>query len=319
LGTTLWYRGEFAAALTHLEAALADDHDDRDPDLASRFGQAPGVTAMVWLALALWPLGEPDRARALADRAMARAAETGHVPSIVYVHNHTASLEMMRGDLERTIRLAEALIDLCDQHGLTAYLAYARVYLCWARRRRDEPRDGLTRMRHEVDQLRQRGIRLGLHRCLTMLAEVELEAGEIDAALASIDAGLAITRQTGEHWYEAEIHRIRGDILLRREPMDVSAAEQAFAAALSIARRQGAPSFALRAALALAQLLRGTGREAEAAAVLAPALEGFRPSPELPEIEQAQDLMTSLVSKPTRRSDPLTRDAARRGRPRPGR
>jgi predicted ATPase len=151
-------------------------------------------------------------------------------------------------------------------------------------------------MRHEVDQLRQRGIRLGLHRCLTMLAEVELEAGETDAALASIDAGLAITRQTGEHWYEAEIHRIRGDILLRREPMDVSAAEQAFAVAISIARRQGAPSFALRAALSLAQLLRATGREAEAAAVLAPALDGFRPSPELPEIAQAKKLLAAQAA-----------------------
>ena len=88
---------------------------------------------------------------------------------------------------------------------------------------------------------------------------------------------------------------LRGEILLTLEPANPAPAEEAFGTALAIARQQGARSWGLRAALSFAKFLRSTGRLAEAHAVLAPALEGFAPTPELPEIAEAQALLTGLA------------------------
>ena len=102
-------------------------------------------------------------------------------------------------------------------------------------------------------------------------------------------------QQTGERWTDALLHRIRGDILLKADPENPARAEDAYRAAIAIAREQGARSFGLQAALKLAKLYQSTGRPAEAHDVLAPALEGFAPTPEMPEIAEAQALLAALA------------------------
>ena len=116
----------------------------------------------------------------------------------------------------------------------------------------------------------------------TALAEAEVEAGEIEAALATIDRVIADSERTGQRWFDAESHRIRGNILLKRDPANTAPAEEAFLTAIAIAQQQKARGFELRAALSLAKLYQSTGRAADAHAVLAPALEGFSPTPEFP-------------------------------------
>ena len=89
--------------------------------------------------------------------------------------------------------------------------------------------------------------------------------------------------------------RVRGEILLKRDPANTAPAEEAFLTAIAVAQQQKARSFELRAALSLAKLYQSTGRAADAHALLAPALEGFSPTPEFPEIEQAQTLLAALA------------------------
>jgi tetratricopeptide (TPR) repeat protein len=93
---------------------------------------------------------------------------------------------------------------------------------------------------------------------------------------------------------EAETYRIHGDILLKADPGKVDPAEQAYLTAIATAQRQGARSFTLRASLSLAKLYQSINRFADAHAVLAPALDGFAPTPEFPEIEEASELMTRI-------------------------
>jgi predicted ATPase len=97
-----------------------------------------------------------------------------------------------------------------------------------------------------------------------------------------------------QHFSDAELHRIRGEILLKRDPTNTSA-EEAFLTAIAVAQQQKARSFELRAALSLAKVYQSTGRVAEAHAVLAPALQSFSPTPEFPEIEEAQTLLAALA------------------------
>jgi predicted ATPase len=121
--------------------------------------------------------------------------------------------------------------------------------------------------------------------------------GAIDTAFASIDEVLADTERDGQRWFEAETHRIRGDILFKRGPANATAAEGGFLTAIDIAQRQEARSFDLRAALSLVRLYQSTGRAADVHAVLAPAFEGFSPNPEFPEIAQAQALLAEIVQR----------------------
>jgi predicted ATPase len=111
-----------------------------------------------------------------------------------------------------------------------------------------------------------------------------------------LDDAFALSERTGQHSYDAELHRVRGDILLRVDRPDLATAETAFARSIEIARGQRTRSLELRGALALAKLYHATQRDEAARALLGPALEGFLPTQEFPELEQAQTLLTALNS-----------------------
>jgi predicted ATPase len=127
------------------------------------------------------------------------------------------------------------------------------------------------------------------------LAEGEARAGDPDRALALLDEALATADRLGYRAFEAELHRARGDALLMRDPANSAPAEDAFLTAIAVAKQQGTRSFELRAALALAKLYQSTGRPAEARAVLAPALDGFAPTSQMPEIAETQALLGTLA------------------------
>jgi adenylate cyclase len=127
------------------------------------------------------------------------------------------------------------------------------------------------------------------------LAELEAEGRDVDGALRRIDEALALTSETGERWTDAVLHRIRGAILLKRDLANTAGAEEAFLAAIAVAKEQGARSYVLLASLSLAKLYQSTARHVEAHAILAPALEGFSPTPEMPEIAEAQALLERLA------------------------
>jgi predicted ATPase len=127
------------------------------------------------------------------------------------------------------------------------------------------------------------------------LAEAEARGGNIDPALAILDEALAASERIGHRSFDAELHRVRGEMLLKRDPASSALAEEALQAAIAAAKRQATRSFELRAALSLAKLYQSTNRPAEAHAILAPALEGFSPTPEMPELAEAQALLERLA------------------------
>ena len=122
-----------------------------------------------------------------------------------------------------------------------------------------------------------------------------MEVGEIEAALATIEAPSPMASATGQCWFDAESRRTRGDILLKRDSTNAAPAEEAFLTAVAIAQQQKARSFELRAALSLAKLYHSTGRDVDAHDILAPALEGFAPTLEMPEIAEGQALLAALA------------------------
>ena len=156
------------------------------------------------------------------------------------------------------------------------------------------PGDGLEDMRRAVDELREQKVLIFDGLIKITLAEAEARAGDPGRGLAILDEALMTCERTSGRAFEAELHRARGEMLLKRDAANAAPAEEAFQTAIAVAKQQGTRSFELRAALSLAKLYHSTGRPADAHAVLAPALEGFSPTPEMPEIAEAQAVLAAL-------------------------
>ena len=253
-GTTEWYLGNFELARAHLEQTLAMFDPQRDRHLAYRFGRDTGVSAMVFMALTLWPLGETDQARRIGEEALARAVASGHMLTTVYGHFQCALLHVARRDAATTAPLAEAVVKLAREHGMALYSAYGEFLQPWARWHLGDREGGLDAMRRGIAACHDIGNLVYTTLFETALAETEAEAGEIEAALASIDRTVALTERTGQRWNEADTHRVRGEILFKRDPANTGPAENAFLTAIAVAQQQKAKSFELRAALSLAKL-----------------------------------------------------------------
>ena len=294
-GSTRWFEGEFVEARAYHEQALAIFDPERDGDLAHRFGGDVGIAAMANLALTLWPLGEIDRARRLVDDMAARTEQIPQVWNVAYEKFFAALFEMTRGDFRRTAPLAKALAEIAREHDLALRSTESVFLQAWAAWKVGGELAALAEMRRGVALRREQKIVVFAPLIATRMAEAEAEAGEIDAALATIDRALADSERTGQRWCDAELHRVRGEILLKQDPANPAPAEEAFLTAIAIAQHQKARSFELRAALSLAKLYHATGRHVDAHDALGPALEGFAPTPEFPEIAEAQTLFVALA------------------------
>jgi predicted ATPase len=129
----------------------------------------------------------------------------------------------------------------------------------------------------------------------TLLAEAKAGEGQFDEALAILDEQLIEVDRTGQQWWTAEIHRRRGELLLRKSQRDPVAAETAFARAIETARRQQAATFELRAALSLAKLYLARGAGEQARQVLTPVARKFTSTHELPEAREAKEILDRLA------------------------
>jgi predicted ATPase len=289
-----YYRGNFVEARTHCERALAACDPEHEEEARERYGEYTGIVATSCLALTSWQLGEVERARELIETTNHRATELGHFSSMAISLTLSSVLEMLRGDAAAALSTAEALEAFAQQHGMTYYRTVAEVLGGWARGRCYDPSAGVAKLRRALAALAEQGHRVAAPLYYALLAELEAEALGANVALGRIDEALALAHQI-DNWYVFPLlHRVRGEILLKRDPADRASAEEAFRASIAIAKAQGARSHLLLTSLHLAKLYRLTGRHAEAHTVLAPALDGFSPTPEMPEIAEAQALLAGL-------------------------
>jgi predicted ATPase len=285
-GCTCFQFGDFAGAHQHFQKTIDLYDQARHADFADRFGQDPRASAEILDALALWVLGRVDESLRLADRALADAESAGHAATMAHALAYAAFLGLFRRNPEPVATYSQALADIVSRYGFPAYWAGIAVFLqSWAKSRSAEMRRGLAIYREQgrIWLLPE-----------AVLAEAEASAGEIDAGLRRLDGALAELERTEVRLYEAEMHRIRAEILLKRDPADTAAAEQSLQAAIAIAQSQKARSFELRAALSLAKLYRAAKRDADAHAVLTSAVEGFPPTRQFPELTEAKTLLSAL-------------------------
>jgi predicted ATPase len=302
-GSTHWYAGEYREARERLELALALFQPGRDDDLAFRFGHDAGVAAMFYFAFTLWPLGDVERAVSLVGDAEARTAGFDHVLTRAFGAMFAAMFQLMRGDLMCAAPNVVELAKLTREHDLPFYRAFGVFLEGAAKAQSSAAGDGLEDMRSGAELLREQNILLYDGLVKIALAEAEARAGDVDRAVAVLDEALATCERSGHRAFEAELHRARGAMFLKRDPANPATAEDAFQTAIAVARAQKARSFEVQAASALAKLYQSTGRPNDDHAVLAPVLEGFSPTAE---IGEALALLSALAA-----NEPDTADLRR--------
>jgi len=295
---------DLAVARTHLEQGIALYDLEPRPDAHRFSGHDPKVCCLGHLGRVLWLAGHPEQARSCAEAALGWAQGLSHPPTLALALTHAAWVHVLRGDHRRVDELASSALALASEYGLGYWTAIASVQRGWA----------LAELGPESEavDLLQSGIRsycgmgAGTHevayRALAVQGYVRL-ARLGDARRELLDAFDAMERH-GERYFEAELHRLGGELLVRWDhgravdpPPDDTEAELRFRQAIDIARRQQARSLELRAATSLSHLLRGQGRHAEARDVLSGVHGWFTEGFDEPDLRQAAALLNAGTAR----------------------
>ena len=288
------YVGDLVDARTHLEKALAISDPKRDRDLAFRFGHDPRISVSVQLGVVLWVLGEVVRAAQVFQDVGASIPDVSHLGTTALGNFQAAVFEVMRRNHVRAAEFIRALASVAYEHDLALWKTLAFFLEGWSAWHAGDRNAGLVQMRAGIAQLAEQEISLFSGLIRAEFAQAEAESGEADGSLITLENALVYCERIGQRWFDAEIHRVRGEILLKKHADSPAPAEDAYRTAIAIAQRQKARSFELRAAHSLAKLYQSGRRLADAHAILAPALEGFSPTPEMPEIAEARALLVTI-------------------------
>ena len=213
LGLIRLYQGELKAAQTIFELELT----------GFELGPARQVNAAAFLALTEWHLGEVVRARQHIQQAVQWADEMGDVATVGTGLFFRTVLESRREDASATRLAVDALLELSQKHGMRTYSDEGRVYANWARGRLLDPDFGADKLERTLGAYIAQGNKADAPSLYGLLAELQADARELESALASIDQGLAIADETGEHFTDLYLHRLRGDLLLKRNCSDFCA------------------------------------------------------------------------------------------------
>jgi len=209
-------------------------------------------------------------------------------------------LNVMRRDWRAVEDYAEKLLRLADENSLHGWAAMAALYQGTAVAKLGRTQAGLALIRQGVDACRSRGMGIQISRALGTLAEAQARAGEPESGLATLDETLSSVEQTGEHHWEAELHRLKGELLLMQgEKTGAQAglqAESSLRRAIEIARRQQARSWELRATNSLCRLWQRQGKRAEARQMLSEIYGWFTEGFETADLREARTLLEALSS-----------------------
>lgn len=289
-GVTRWFGGDYLNARVHLEQALAIYGAEPDPATFKASTLDLPSVIIRFLALVLWPLGKIDRSRRLAEEAVSARGERRALAQVNALV-HKAVFDGLCGVHPRMLQQTETILSLAREHAMPLYVAAGTHLNGLAKWRAGDRIDGLAEMRRGWALLHENDCYLCEPFWGMQVAVANAEAGQIETGLEILRDLIGCAEQTGQHWLDAELHRVRGELLLRSDPPNVSAAEDAFNRALEVARSQQTKTFELRGALGLARLYIADGRAAVASEVLAPALVDFEMRQDLPEMEEAQKLL----------------------------
>ena len=240
LGATWFWLGALPAARQHLEEGIARYTPDQRRALVFRMGHDPGVGCRAYAAWTLWLLGYPEQALARLHEALALAHELSHPFSLAFARCWAAYVYQFRRDVPAVHEQAEAAVALSTEQGFPLWAASGTSLRGWALAMQGQGEEGMAQVRQGIAAWRATGAALLVPYLCTMLADVSAHLGHTEDGLQALAEAHTLVEQQEERWWEAEICRLRGVLLLRQPGTPQAEAEAWLQRALDVARRQEA-------------------------------------------------------------------------------
>ena len=295
VGSTLSYMGEPAAALTHLTQGIALYDPQQQRAVTFRYGEDAGVVCRSHAARVLWCLGFPTQARVQSDEAVTLAQQIAHPFSLSFALSNAALVHQLCRETRATHERAAAANSLATAQGFPFWSAYSAILRGWALTHQGQAQEDIEQIRQAVLAFRATGAELLPPYFLALLVETSGIIGHAEAGLAVLADARTLVDTTGERWYEPELHRLTGALLLQQSADNDAEAQASFAHALDLARSQQAKSLELRAATSLGRLWQQQGKRTEAYELLAPLYGWFTEGFDTADLQEAQTLLEELA------------------------
>ena len=299
LGIVSLYAGDFEAGLHHLDRGIdLYRSNEHSPTRSPTFRLVPpGVTCAIHAAWTLWLLGYPDQAAARTREALALARSLDHPFGLSYACHLAAGLHQWRREHQMVQDLEDEALAHDTEHGFGLLLTAGMIQRGWLLAERGQREAGLAQIREGLARHREIGAAVLVPAVLALVAETHQKLGRPVEGLSALAEALMATRQSGQHYWEAELHRLTGVLTLQAGASATGDAESYFLRAIEIARRQRARSLELRAATSLSRLWAANRNVTEAHALLSGVYGWFTEGFDTADLTEAKSLLEELREK----------------------
>jgi len=290
--STLFSLGELLSAKEHCERgrALYDPKQHRRHAFLYG-GHDPGVCCGTHAAQVLWLLGYPDQALQEIQKTLSLGRKLSHPYSLAYALLWCAKVHKLRGEKEVVQEMTEEAMVLATEQGFPRWLTLGTILRGWLSVEHGSMEQGIEQLRQALLTAASIG---DLQSSIAFVGEAYGKAGQPEGGLGVVAEALGSARKTGLRYYEAELHRIQGELLLKRTDTDEEEAEGCFQEALQVARSQGAKSLELRAAMSSSRLWQKQGKRDKARQLLAGIYDWFTEGFDTADLREAKALLEEL-------------------------
>ncbi len=300
LGVSFFWMGKFSRAREALEHALSFYHPDKHHSHVALYAQDAGVICLSRLSYLLWYLGHPEQALIKSKEALELAEQLAHPFSLAYALNFATWLHHDCRDGQRARALAEKATALSSEQRLGFLKPMGEIFRGFYLSKEGEIERGITIIREALAEYEATEQHLYRPYALSLLAQIYSNAREYEPARAALDEALSLANRSGLHFWDAELYRLKGEILLQHNQKDDAEAEALFQEALKISQKQGAIALGLRAAINLGRLwlpMKSSKKNAQAAEMLTKQIALFAEGFETEDLKAARTLLKKISKK----------------------
>jgi predicted ATPase len=295
VGTTAFRLAELVTARAHLDQAIAVYDPANGAVAFEQSGHDPRVCCQGYLGVTLWLTGYPDQGLRQALEALAYARTIGHAYTLAVAQSIAAWVHLLRREARQGRSLAESIVALSSEQSFPYYLGLGLMLGGWARTLQGDGEAGLDQLRQGFSICEAIGAGVGRLEYLAMVANSCVRMDRSVEGMAALDEAFALQEAHGERYFAPELHRLRGELLLRAAEPSPGDAEAAFCCALDTARADGTTSLELRAATSLARLLkRDAGARAHVRETLVSVADRFSEGLETADLRDAHAVLREL-------------------------
>jgi len=296
MACSLFHQGEFSRSIERAKHGVDLYEPQQHANLVAHYGENPAVGCHGWASLSLWCMGYVDQALKHVQQSLELAEHPDLLFSLAGAKVRAAHVYQLRRDVPNTLRWANEAGALAEEHGYKYKHYFALALKGWALAMAGQLSDGLTQMQRGMALLDEIGAQIDHPYLLALLSEITAANGQSSQALTHVAQALGIVRETRTYFYEAELYRLRGVLVLQTGGRAAeNEAEANFRQALEIASRQKAKALELRAAISLCRLLHMRGMPGEGLRILAAAYEWFTEGAVTADLTEARELISSSL------------------------